>query len=157
MTSELECAYVYKLSIEVFFFHYLFHIATKTLNRGISEFIVMAADAEPLEILLHLPLLCEDKVLFKFVLYYHKIDFLITIHSLYLMLQSANQLWKDFGNLSDFKFTTNNSQRNILFKEFFRRRLILYISPRRDIHNFYSLISFKYLSWLHFELLETFI
>ncbi|KAJ2307491.1 RNA binding protein snu13 [Coemansia sp. RSA 2706] len=35
--------------------------ATKTLNRGISEFIVMAADCEPLEILLHLPLLCEDK------------------------------------------------------------------------------------------------
>lgn len=27
-----------------------------------SEFIVMAADTEPLEILLHLPLLCEDKV-----------------------------------------------------------------------------------------------
>jgi len=36
--------------------------ATKTLNRGIAEFIVMAADAEPIEILLHLPLLCEDKV-----------------------------------------------------------------------------------------------
>lgn len=36
-------------------------VATKTLNRGISEFVVMAADAEPLEILLHLPLLCEDK------------------------------------------------------------------------------------------------
>ena len=35
--------------------------ATKTLNRGISEFILMAADTEPLEILLHLPLLCEDK------------------------------------------------------------------------------------------------
>ena len=35
--------------------------ATKTLNRGISEFIVLAADTEPLEILLHLPLLCEDK------------------------------------------------------------------------------------------------
>mgnify|MGYP001425558799 FL=1 len=35
--------------------------ATKTLNRGISEFIVMAADTEPLEIVLHLPLLCEDK------------------------------------------------------------------------------------------------
>lgn len=35
--------------------------ATKTLNRGISEMIVMAADAEPIEILLHLPLLCEDK------------------------------------------------------------------------------------------------
>ncbi|KAL0369940.1 UNVERIFIED_CONTAM: NHP2-like protein 1 [Sesamum angustifolium] len=32
--------------------------ATKTL---ISEFIVMAADTEPLEILLHLPLLAEDK------------------------------------------------------------------------------------------------
>lgn len=36
--------------------------ATKTLNRGIAEFIVMAADAEPIEILLHLPLLAEDKV-----------------------------------------------------------------------------------------------
>ncbi|XP_035696231.1 NHP2-like protein 1 [Branchiostoma floridae] len=35
--------------------------ATKTLNRGITEFIVMAADTEPLEIILHLPLLCEDK------------------------------------------------------------------------------------------------
>ena len=31
------------------------------MNRGISEFIVMAADTEPLEIVLHLPLLCEDK------------------------------------------------------------------------------------------------
>ncbi|KAF4384397.1 hypothetical protein F8388_004630 [Cannabis sativa] len=36
-------------------------LATKTLNRGISEFVVMAADTEPLEILLHLPLLAEDK------------------------------------------------------------------------------------------------
>lgn len=36
-------------------------IVTKTLNRGIAEFIVMAADTEPIEILLHLPLLCEDK------------------------------------------------------------------------------------------------
>lgn len=35
--------------------------ATKTLNRGISELIVMSGDAEPIEILLHLPLLCEDK------------------------------------------------------------------------------------------------
>ena len=35
--------------------------ATKTLNRGISELIIMAADTEPLEIILHLPLLCEDK------------------------------------------------------------------------------------------------
>lgn len=35
--------------------------ATKSLNRGQAEFIVMAGDAEPLEILLHLPLLCEDK------------------------------------------------------------------------------------------------
>ena len=40
---------------------FLIILATKTLNRGVSEFIVMAADAEPLEILLHLPLLCEDK------------------------------------------------------------------------------------------------
>jgi len=35
--------------------------STKTLNRGISELIILAADATPLEILLHLPLLCEDK------------------------------------------------------------------------------------------------
>ena len=35
--------------------------ATKTLNRGQSEFVVLAADSEPLEILLHIPLLCEDK------------------------------------------------------------------------------------------------
>lgn len=39
-----------------------YRAATKTLNRGICEFVVMAADAEPLEILLHLPLLAEDKV-----------------------------------------------------------------------------------------------
>lgn len=35
--------------------------ATKTLNRNQSELIIMAADADPLEIILHLPLLCEDK------------------------------------------------------------------------------------------------
>ncbi|KAK4619911.1 ribonucleoprotein-associated protein [Fulvia fulva] len=35
--------------------------ATKTLNRGIAEVIVLAADTTPLAILLHLPLLCEDK------------------------------------------------------------------------------------------------
>ena len=35
--------------------------ATKTLNRGISELIILAADTSPLAILLHLPLLCEDK------------------------------------------------------------------------------------------------
>jgi U4/U6 small nuclear ribonucleoprotein SNU13 len=35
--------------------------ATKSLNRNQAEFIVMAADAEPIEIVLHLPLLCEDK------------------------------------------------------------------------------------------------
>jgi U4/U6 small nuclear ribonucleoprotein SNU13 len=39
--------------------------ATKTLNRGIAEFIVMTADTDPIEILLHLPLLCEDKVSWK--------------------------------------------------------------------------------------------
>ena len=37
--------------------------STKALNRGISEIVILAADTEPLEILLHLPLLCEDKVL----------------------------------------------------------------------------------------------
>jgi U4/U6 small nuclear ribonucleoprotein SNU13 len=37
------------------------YIATKTLNRGKAEIIVLAADTSPLAILLHLPLLCEDK------------------------------------------------------------------------------------------------
>lgn len=36
--------------------------ATKALNRGIAEIIILTADTEPLEILLHLPLLCEEKV-----------------------------------------------------------------------------------------------
>ncbi|PGH01132.1 ribonucleoprotein-associated protein [Helicocarpus griseus UAMH5409] len=35
--------------------------ATKTLNRGTSEIVVLAADTTPLAILLHLPLLAEDK------------------------------------------------------------------------------------------------
>jgi U4/U6 small nuclear ribonucleoprotein SNU13 len=35
--------------------------ATKALNRGIAELIVMAGDTNPVEIVLHLPLLCEDK------------------------------------------------------------------------------------------------
>lgn len=34
---------------------------TKTLNRGTSEIIILAADTSPLAILLHLPLLAEDK------------------------------------------------------------------------------------------------
>eukprot|EP01068_Selenidium_serpulae_P006748 Selendium_serpulae@DN4496_c0_g1_i1.p1 len=40
--------------------------ATKSLNRGIAEIVLLAADAEPLEILMHLPLLCEDKVRERF-------------------------------------------------------------------------------------------
>lgn len=36
--------------------------ATKSLNRGKADLIIMAADTEPIEILMHLPLLCEDKV-----------------------------------------------------------------------------------------------
>jgi U4/U6 small nuclear ribonucleoprotein SNU13 len=35
--------------------------ATKTLNRGVSEVVILAADTAPLAILLHIPLLCEDK------------------------------------------------------------------------------------------------
>ncbi|KAF2278636.1 L30e-like protein [Westerdykella ornata] len=35
--------------------------ATKTLNRGIAEIVILAADTSPLAILLHLPLLSEDK------------------------------------------------------------------------------------------------
>ena len=35
--------------------------ATKSLNRGIAQIVVMAADTTPIEIVMHLPLLCEDK------------------------------------------------------------------------------------------------
>ena len=35
--------------------------ATKALNRGTAELILMAGDTNPIEIVLHLPLLCEDK------------------------------------------------------------------------------------------------
>lgn len=35
--------------------------ATKQLNRGTAALIILAADAMPIEIVLHLPLLCEDK------------------------------------------------------------------------------------------------
>ena len=35
--------------------------ATKSLNRGIAQLVVLAGDTEPLEIVMHLPLLCEDK------------------------------------------------------------------------------------------------
>lgn len=35
--------------------------ATKTLNRGQAQLIIMAADTEPIEILMQIPLLCEDK------------------------------------------------------------------------------------------------
>ena len=34
---------------------------TKTLNRSITSLIIIAADANPLEIVLHLPLLSEEK------------------------------------------------------------------------------------------------
>jgi len=34
---------------------------TKALNRGLADLVILAADTEPLEIILHLPLLCEDK------------------------------------------------------------------------------------------------
>jgi ribosomal protein L7Ae-like RNA K-turn-binding protein len=42
-----------------------------------SEFIVMTADTEPIEILLHLPLLCEDKVIMKIILQENFIDKII--------------------------------------------------------------------------------
>ncbi|KAJ5819176.1 hypothetical protein N7474_004767 [Penicillium riverlandense] len=35
--------------------------ATKSLNRGTSEIVILASDATPLAILMHLPLLAEDK------------------------------------------------------------------------------------------------
>ena len=34
---------------------------TKTLNRSVAELVVIAGDVDPIEIVLQLPLLCEDK------------------------------------------------------------------------------------------------
>lgn len=36
-------------------------LVTKALNRGICEIALLAADTAPLQIVSHLPLLCEDK------------------------------------------------------------------------------------------------
>lgn len=58
-SDRSRCKYIPKYSTNPF---HLSTAATKTLNRGISEVVVMAADTEPIEILLHLPLLAEDKV-----------------------------------------------------------------------------------------------
>ncbi|CRG96287.1 splicing factor, putative [Plasmodium gallinaceum] len=33
----------------------------KSLHKGISELVILAADAKPLEIISHIPLVCEDK------------------------------------------------------------------------------------------------
>lgn len=82
---------IYNFCYLTFYVPYLFiyFLATKTLNRGISEFIICAADAEPLEILLHLPLLCEDKnVPYVFIrskqgLFYYKIIYVNFIHILF--------------------------------------------------------------------------
>lgn len=38
-----------------------YNVVTKALNRGTCEIAILAADTEPLAILLHIPLLCEDK------------------------------------------------------------------------------------------------
>ncbi|BFU25007.1 13 kda ribonucleoprotein-associated protein putative [Entamoeba histolytica] len=35
--------------------------ATKALNRGKADIVIIAADTKPIEIVLHLPILCEDK------------------------------------------------------------------------------------------------
>ncbi len=59
--------------------------ATKTLNRGISELIVMAADTEPIEILLHLPLLCEDKVIASHLPLHIRIHVYIIINSSFVL------------------------------------------------------------------------
>lgn len=44
---------------------------TKALNRGQAAVVLLAADAEPIEILMHIPLLCEDKVCHFYQQYYY--------------------------------------------------------------------------------------
>jgi len=46
----------------------------KAINRAQAEFVILAADTEPLEIVLPIPLLCEDKnVPYVFVESMHKL------------------------------------------------------------------------------------
>ncbi|KAL5977100.1 hypothetical protein ACLOJK_021442 [Asimina triloba] len=68
--------------------------ATKTLNRGISEFVVMAADTEPLEILLHLPLLAEDKVEAIFM---HRVKLTFCMNVPYVFVPSKQALGRACG------------------------------------------------------------
>jgi U4/U6 small nuclear ribonucleoprotein SNU13 len=35
--------------------------AIKCMKKGVAEIIIIASDSDPLEIVLHLPLICEDK------------------------------------------------------------------------------------------------
>merc|ERR1719251_20966 len=35
--------------------------STKAVNRNLAKLVIIAADTKPLEIVLHLPLLCEEK------------------------------------------------------------------------------------------------
>jgi U4/U6 small nuclear ribonucleoprotein SNU13 len=67
--------------------------ATKTLNRGISELIVLAADTSPLAILLHLPLLCEDKnVPVSAPLHDNRASLTLATHSMSTLGQSKSVL-----------------------------------------------------------------
>lgn len=54
-----------------------------------SEFIVMTADTEPIEIVLHLPLLCEDKVFHFHYHHHHYFFFLIDIITFILFLKNV--------------------------------------------------------------------
>ena len=47
----------WRIIILIFFVIVTINQATKALNRGKAELILMAADTEPIEILMHLPLL----------------------------------------------------------------------------------------------------
>lgn len=67
--------------------------ATKTLNRGISDLIIMAADTDPLEILLHLPLLCEDKVIFLSITFHSIILFISLLFIFFLFILFSNCIY----------------------------------------------------------------
>lgn len=51
------------ITIPIYVYIYFFFPAVKSLHKGISELVVLAADAKPLEIISHIPLVCEDKAL----------------------------------------------------------------------------------------------
>eukprot|EP00761_Pharyngomonas_kirbyi_P003245 gb/GECH01003249.1/.p1 GENE.gb/GECH01003249.1/~~gb/GECH01003249.1/.p1 ORF type:complete len:128 (+),score=36.03 gb/GECH01003249.1/:1-384(+) len=78
--------------------------ATKSVKREKSELIVLAADTEPIEILLHLPLLCEDKNV-PYIFIRSKADLGracgVSRDTISVSIEKGSQLQSEINNLKD--------------------------------------------------------